>query len=785
MPAVTSAPVYPRHVLAPTGVSGLAAVPAPPRGRGAALLAAALLLLFAAANLDLLSGRSVPFYRDLGTTQRPARALYASLGPASTIPAISFGQPYLGNPNFLLAYPAPKGPRLLGAHLLLHLALGAAGAFLFFRRLVRSPEAALLGALAFSLSGYVVSSTAFLNATTTIAWIPWLLLAVEASREARGRRFALCLAAVAAAVALLVLAGEPALGLVGLCLAAASASSGKEGTRARALSALLGGGALATLLVSPWIVEVVRASAFSSRRARGFSWPEFAAVGFHPLRLLETPFPLVWGDPTRLVAGGFWGFSVTQGNPPYVSSQAFGLVPFALALLFVLSPKRAEGRGRTWIAVAGVSLAVAGLPWIPGARGAYEALPALHALRYPGKAMLAFGFALAALAALGADRLLAAGALPRFRRRASWGTLASAFLFAGTAVAGRLAPSSVLRLLESRWDPSWASPPAEVLGPVVERLPLQAALAATILLLVSIELRREAEVRSRLLLATACAAELAFAGRTLLPRIPASWVEARWPLPAAAASLGGRVFERTGKDLDAVRRGLFGPAPTGDARSLALAQLSQGWALSGAPAGLRYAWDPDPDGSYSLLTRFATDVVVSRDWPRRLKWLRAAGVASVIASDVPPGTAGLAPLLVESRAGVPATLYRVEGTLPGVRRAGRVLGSRSVDEAVRLFEEEGFDPATDAVVAGVPPLGVSPLLRDASAYARVVAEGADFVVVESRGDLPGVVQVDRTFTPRAKATVDGKPARVLAAQVHLVAVPVPSGTSRVRVDLAP
>ena len=203
------------------------------------------------------------------------------------------------------------------------------------------------------------------------------------------------------------------------------------------------------------------------------------------------------------------------------------------------------------------------------------------------------------------------------------------------------------------------------------------------------------------------------------------------------------------------------------------------------PAGLRYAFDPDPDGSYAFLTRVATDVVSSRSWAGRIKWLRASGVTGVIASDLPPGLAGLTPLLTEGRAGVPATLYRVEAPLPGVRRASRVLSSRSVDEAVRLFEDTRFDPATDAVVAGGAPGGTSSTVPDPSAMARVVKEGADRIVVETTGSRPGLLQVDRAFSPRVKAEVDGRPEKVFAAQVNLVGVPVPAGTSLVRVDFAP
>ncbi|HQR68715.1 MAG TPA: hypothetical protein PLB02_15095, partial [Thermoanaerobaculia bacterium] len=173
----------------------------------ASVATAFLLAVLLLPNLDLLTGRASPFYRDLGTTQRPARALFDALGTASVNPHASFGQPYYGNPNLVLAYPFPRSPRFLGLHLVLHLLVGLGGAFLFFRRLVGSAEAALVGAVAFAFSGYVLSSTAFLNATTTIAWAPWLLWFVATARVASGRALVRCGFGAAAAAALLVLGG--------------------------------------------------------------------------------------------------------------------------------------------------------------------------------------------------------------------------------------------------------------------------------------------------------------------------------------------------------------------------------------------------------------------------------------------------------------------------------------------------------------------------------------------------------------------------------------------------
>lgn len=749
-----------------------------------AAVAALVLLVVVVANVDLLSGRATPSFRDLATTQRPARALAASLGGAALNPHASFGQPLRGNPNLVLAYPFPVAPRWLGLQILLHAALGGLGFLLFLRVLGRRPEAALAGALAFSFSGYALSSTAFLNAATTLAWIPWLLSAVATARLEGRRSWLLAVLGAAAAGSLLAHAGEPALGLIGIVLALAVALAGPRGTRLRAAGVLAGGGLVALLVTAPYLLEVLRATESSSRRLRGFSWSEFSAVGFHPLRLLETPFPFLFGDPSRTLSGAYWGYSVSQGSPPYLASLSFGVLPLALAVVFALSPRRREGR--FWLGAAAVALLVSFLPWIPGARSAYEALPFLHSVRYPVKALVVATIAIAVLASLAVERLLLEEALPRWRSRAGVVLLALAGLLGLAAVVARVRPEVPRRLLLTLWDPSWASDPGLVLAPVLARLPQQAAAAAALLLVCGLLLARGlGDVRSRVLLLLALSAEGLTHARFHLPRAPSGWYDSPAPLVAAAARIPGRVFERCWKDVDAVRRGLSGPLAADERSSLALAQVTQGWSLAGAPHGLRYAWDPDPDGSYTLLDRISRDVVLAHGWSARTKWLRAAGVGSVIASDVPPGLPGLVPVFTEGRYGPPATLFRLAGPLPGVRRLSRVRGAPSVDAAVAIFDAPAFDPATDAVVAGRPPDGTDAAEADPGADARVVADGPDALVVETNGTRPGLLLLDRSFTPRVRATANGRPATVYATQVNLVGVAVPPGPARLEIRLAP
>ena len=106
----------------------------------------------------------------------------------------------------------------------------------YITELLKQPNPnGLYGPFAFGLSGYVVSSAAFLNATTTLAWMPWLLAAAVAARDAVGGSRLLAGGASAAATALLLLGGEPALGAIALTLAVVFAASGPRATRFHAL----------------------------------------------------------------------------------------------------------------------------------------------------------------------------------------------------------------------------------------------------------------------------------------------------------------------------------------------------------------------------------------------------------------------------------------------------------------------------------------------------------------------------------------------------------------------
>ena len=106
--------------------------------------------------------------------------------------------------------------------------LAAIGAWLFFRRRFAA-DASALGAIAFSLSGPIVSTGNFPNLSWSAAAIPWMLWAVDRVTAAATPRH---IAALAVVTALQAFAGEPvtllATLVVGLTFAAMVSPSPAE-----------------------------------------------------------------------------------------------------------------------------------------------------------------------------------------------------------------------------------------------------------------------------------------------------------------------------------------------------------------------------------------------------------------------------------------------------------------------------------------------------------------------------------------------------------------------------
>ncbi len=315
-------------------------------------------------------------------------------------PLILGGTPFVGNPQSWPLYPsslllwifsAERAVGLVGA---LHCLGALLGMALFLRRTGVGIFGTALGALAFGLSGALVSKCQFPNMVQAASFLPWLLWAIE------GRK----VFPVALCVGLSALAAHPQmtwmqalLGLAYLC---------HRRPRRVEVARILAGTLLGGLLAMGFLLPVLELALSSVRPKLGLS---------EASRFYLPPYML----PTAFLAPNFYGNPYTL--PPYVGRGNFwepcayaGVLPFVLA--FPPFPRAARGRklsslatdarrGRFWLVVLVLSV------WLAlGKSGglyvlAFYVLPGAKTFHDPARFLHLASFALAVLAAQGFDRL--------------------------------------------------------------------------------------------------------------------------------------------------------------------------------------------------------------------------------------------------------------------------------------------------------------------------------------------------------------------------------------------
>jgi len=222
--------------------------------------------------------------------------------------------------------------------ILIHYPMAAIFMDLLSRELSISRRASLLAALAFPLSGYMISQHANLTFLIGPAWAPLALFCMI--RALKGSiRWALGAGAV---LAMQVLAGEPQSAALTAALVAlfglGAASRGER--RGRALGAVAAAGLSSIALAAAQLLptcEMMRLSV----RSGGMALDKAAKLSFHPLRAIEliwpTPFGVQWPEQN------FWGwfsFDTALLDHPWSLTNYLGLPVLALAVVGVFSSRR-------------------------------------------------------------------------------------------------------------------------------------------------------------------------------------------------------------------------------------------------------------------------------------------------------------------------------------------------------------------------------------------------------------------------------------------------------------
>lgn len=440
-------------------------------------------------------------------------------------PLLGMGAPLAANYQSALFYPphwlyfvlAGIGglPLLAWGQALLvatHLAWAGLGMQRLLRQLGASIAGQLVGALAFSLSGYLVARAHFLSINSSLAWLPWILLACYQLVQQPGRRAWLRLAAC---LALQWLAGHAQMAWYTLLLAAAWLLlwAWSQPQRTRVLWGFVAAGLLALALsavqllpTAEYLAQSQRASQVESTLAMTYS--------FWPWRLLTLLAPGLFGSPATgdyAGYGNFWEDAIYIGVPPL--------------LLAGLAARKANPRLRRFLlALAALAFVLAlgqntpFFPWL------FAHVPTFDMFQGPTRFSVWAVFALSLLAGLGLQHWR-----PPQGRNLYWSRLAVAGA-AAVGVAGLLA--AALGRTGQLAIP--ASFPRAVL-----------VLAASLLALAWLNLRmwRWDESKRTWLLAGFVALELLVAGWGLNPGAPLSLYSQQPQHAELAAQLyGGRLY---------------------------------------------------------------------------------------------------------------------------------------------------------------------------------------------------------------------------------------------------
>jgi hypothetical protein len=356
---------------------------------GAALLPAFLWLRPA------LLDRQAPSFRDQGDFFFPLKLYTADRIGSGQIPLWNplsgLGEPWLANGQSGVFYPPtflfliPSAALAAALFLLLHAAIGVSGAWRFAKEEGVSDAGALIAAAGFGACGFAASLSAYWNHYGAWAYLPWIAALARSGLRSRGAQ-----AGLAAAIGLQAMAGSPEMSVASLALAAVLAWEARpveDGWLDPPPGRRLlrfAGAAALGLALAGWALVPMAELALHSERRAALPTAE-RDRGAVSLSSISSALGLSPGD-----SGGAYLSSIYSGP----------LLLFAAAAACTARERRRLAILLGIAAAAGVVLAMDGAPgtWL-------RSLPLLDRIRYPAKALAWTFFALPMLAGLGADEL--------------------------------------------------------------------------------------------------------------------------------------------------------------------------------------------------------------------------------------------------------------------------------------------------------------------------------------------------------------------------------------------
>ncbi|MFQ5350666.1 MAG: hypothetical protein ACE5EG_09515, partial [Thermoanaerobaculia bacterium] len=230
--------------------------------------------------------------------------------------------------------------------------------------------------------------------------------------------------------------------------------------------------------------------------------------------------------------------------------------------------------------------------------------------------------------------------------------------------------------------------------------------------------------------------------------------------------------------------GLFGPvqvAPNAypDARLVWYQRQTwrQLYPAAGRLWGRRYELTRSPEGLDSFLSRATAQTLPGLSDELRLRLLAASGVDHLLLTRQLAGGAAAAAELLAKPADGPGEiyLYRLNEAAPEVYFAATVHRAPHLNGALSSILEPSFDPRSAVVLPGS-----GPPVTGAGGRVESLASGAESLELAVDAEGPGAVVVQRAHLPIWRAEIDGRPAPLVAANIHRLGLEIAAGEHRVR-----
>jgi hypothetical protein len=688
----------------------------------------------------------LPVYE--ATASRLAHGVLPTWNPYQLcgIPWIATLQGGVFYPAHLLYVVLPLHVALMASNVL-HLVLVALATAALARRLGLGPAAAFLAAAIFTLRGAVPSLQFSPNQLEAIAWLPVGAIACVALVRRPSRR---AVALLATATAMSFLAGYPqptvyaVYAWATLVVALVLDARPDRRTLCHVALGFAAGIALGALLAAVQLFPAVELTRIATRAPR-----ELEERAMFPISASFTPALI----PLR--------FGAIAGMP-----SSWGVVALALGPAALLAARR---RAVAWWALAlAIATALVTLGDLTPLFAIYRRLPALGWFRIPSRLLTVTELGVALAAAFGLDAVAGAAGGPRARAAAAvaalaaggvvwlalhgWApsdtlpavlwcagavTVAAGMASLGGPIAGRASLVALVGLgLAEIWTMPW----------VKYRLPYDAADVARL---------RENETTLRALATTAGHDRVWRYGAVLMP-------ENALKLPT-----------------------LYGLRSIADYEPLNLARQADlfTYLSEGSTTRARPPW------------LFAGDVTSLQSPPgvppphtrRRLLDLMAMRLMA-IPTGARMGDPALTAFLdrggfVLADDGERFKVFANPAAVPRAFVTYRARPAPPTADLLRAMSRHDFDPLAESFVEG-DPLPFQPGAPRGHA-ARFVRDDEAEVELEATLERPGLVVLADSFYPGWHATVDGRPAPILATNHLFRGVPVEAGTHRVRFVYAP